>query len=381
MAAQKLSAQPAWAHADDESLDLIFSLLREDAIQLKSSSKGKETEGILSDVEIAAQLYGDDLKRATTYVSDRGIAKSMQEAVQTDADAILEHEQVERVARSDRHIAIARPAGRVQTQNQRHTNPDPLVAGETPELLNKLRSIYVTGTDNATSDASSDGTTKAWSLTTGNNSESSSWGASREPETIPQRSCVACGDMKHFVDLAQAPCRHEYCRECLDHLFRSAMLDESLFPPRCCRQVIPVEAARMILESDFIQQFEEKSIELSTINRIYCHQPACSAFIPTPTIHDGVAQCPECDAQTCVTCKAEMHKGDCPADEALQQVLEVAQQEGWQRCPECNTLIELDIGCYHMTVKLSSVISAQQDGKLANVNTGMKTNYWREPEK
>ncbi|RYC63074.1 hypothetical protein CHU98_g3131 [Xylaria longipes] len=157
--------------------------------------------------------------------------------------------------------------------------------------------------------------------------------------------------MKHFVDLARAPCRHEYCRECLSDLFKTAMVDESYFPPRCCREDIPVDANRLFLSGDLVQQFKKKSIELSTANRIYCYQPSCSTFIPPSTIKDGVALCPECTVQTCITCKGASHKGDCPADGALQQVLQIARQERWQRCPKCSTMVELNTGCFHITCK------------------------------
>ncbi|KAH8156640.1 hypothetical protein CIB48_g11610 [Xylaria polymorpha] len=333
MANQAL-AQPAWSQADDESLSLIFSLLHEDALQVKSRSKGKQAEGALSDADLALQLYAEELKQANMYVSDRRMTKSMQEAVQTDIDALLECQRVESVAQRDRQIAVACSEGRAPRLTQVPIDTHPGVPELESEFLEKLSVIYVTGIDE-----------------TASHSESSSWAASRKPKTIPQRPCTACGDMKHFVDLARAPCRHEYCRECLDNLFQTAMLDESLFPPRCCRQAIPVDANRLFLSGDLVQQFKKKSIELSTLNRIYCHRPTCSTFIPPSTIKDGVARCPKCRFHTCITCKGATHRGDCPADAALQQVLQVAREERWQRCPQCSTMIELNTGCFHITCK------------------------------
>lgn len=52
---------------------------------------------------------------------------------------------------------------------------------------------------------------------------------------------------------------------------------------------------------------------------------------------------------TCVICKANAHTGDCPKDTALQLLFNVADHNDWQRCHACRRLVELDIGCNHMT--------------------------------
>jgi len=61
------------------------------------------------------------------------------------------------------------------------------------------------------------------------------------------------------------------------------------------------------------------------------------------------ATCPDCSTVTCTLCKAASHRGDCPADTVLQQVLQTADENRWQRCYSCRRLVELDIGCNHIT--------------------------------
>ncbi|KAI0809693.1 hypothetical protein GGR55DRAFT_161121 [Xylaria sp. FL0064] len=341
--------QPAWSSVDDESLSLILSLQREDASQVRSTSKGKQAEGTLSDADLALQLYVEDLNRATVFVSDRKMTKSVQSAVQTDTTLLLESEWQERVARCDREIATAQSAGRSQRQIQIPDMNKLSVAEE--QKWETLTSKYIGETDGAKSDDSFYDCADTTSSEIDGQPESSSWAASRAQEAPPRRPCIACADLKNVADLARAPCKHDYCGECLENLFRSAMLDESLFPPRCCRQDIPVDENRLFLGNDLVEQFTQKSVELATPNRTYCHQPTCSAFIPPTMIKDGTAQCPECKARTCETCKGATHAGDCPTDTGLQQVLEIARQERWQRCPKCFTMIELNTGCFHMTCK------------------------------
>ncbi|KAI3323796.1 hypothetical protein HD806DRAFT_495616 [Xylariaceae sp. AK1471] len=342
MAATEVQARPAWSSADDESLCLILDLLREDVRQMASNSKGKQREGVLSDAELALQLYTEDLNQATIYATDRRMTRSIQEAVQADAHILTLSEREERVAGYDRDIATALFAGRALDSARESVNNGPSAAEL--EMVEKLTATFITGTEDE----------EIWTNTETSftepdeKPETSSWAAARKPH---QRPCTACSDMKNLTDLARAPCGHEYCRECLEHLFRDAIVDESLFPPRCCRQAIPVNTNRLYLDGDLVQKFEEKAIELSTPNRTYCHHPPCSTFIPPAKVKDGVAHCPECENQTCVTCKGAAHKGDCPFDEGLQQVLQIANEEGWQRCPKCSTMIALSIGCFHMTCK------------------------------
>ncbi|OTB16198.1 hypothetical protein K445DRAFT_317179 [Daldinia sp. EC12] len=155
--------------------------------------------------------------------------------------------------------------------------------------------------------------------------------------------------MTEIIDLVQAPCGHEYCIHCLEQLFRNAATDESLFPPRCCRQQILLEPNVHLLPGNLVRTFREKEVEFSTPNRTYCHQVTCSAFIHPHMCVDNTAICRACQSRTCITCKGQSHNGDCPHDEELQQVVRLAQTQGWRRCVNCRTMVELNTGCYHIT--------------------------------
>ncbi|KAI0123952.1 IBR finger domain-containing protein [Xylariales sp. AK1849] len=170
-------------------------------------------------------------------------------------------------------------------------------------------------------------------------------------ELPPQRDCVACGEQWNLEDIARAPCQHEYCRDCLERLYRDSMVDETLFPPRCCRQTIPLDENVMLLPESVVDLFRKKSIEFSTSDRTYCHQPQCSTFVPYTACNNDIGTCPDCGAQTCTICKGASHSGDCPHDEQLQQVLGLARTEGWQRCQDCRTMVELNIGCNHISCR------------------------------
>lgn len=59
-----------------------------------------------------------------------------------------------------------------------------------------------------------------------------------------------------------------------------------------------------------------------------------------------------CRRTTCSICKATSHGIlDCPKDEATTAVLTAADEAGWSRCYRCRALVELTIGCYHITCR------------------------------
>lgn len=163
---------------------------------------------------------------------------------------------------------------------------------------------------------------------------------------------------------------HDYCQDCLQTLVTNSLQDEALYPPRCCRQPFKMDDMRLFLSPELISGFHEKKIEFATSNRIYCANPMCSTFLYPANITGDIAECPKCMVYTCrfttcyflacclhitnilvqgTFCKAGAHQGECPQDNATQQVLQLAMGKGWKRCPKCQALVEKGQGCSHMT--------------------------------
>ncbi|KAH8652866.1 hypothetical protein BGZ61DRAFT_575186 [Ilyonectria robusta] len=157
--------------------------------------------------------------------------------------------------------------------------------------------------------------------------ESSQWAASRKQEL---GQCDVCTEQRTAHLITELPCDHKYCQDCVVRLYTDALTGESLFPPRCCRQPIPIDLAKPLLPPRLVGRFRAKEQELNTPNHT----------------------CPNCKATTCVTCKAAAHQGeDCPSDETTQQLPELAQQQSWRQCYSCHRLVELNLGCNHITCK------------------------------
>ena len=167
----------------------------------------------------------------------------------------------------------------------------------------------------------------------------------------PNITCVSCEDQFPPDQAFQAPCTHNYCGGCLGHLHRAAMIDEALYPPRCCNRPMPWDGVRPMVDASLAADFDGKKeeLDLPAGQRTYCSSSTCSKFLGTTHIANGVATCSACNKATCTMCKSARHDGDCPEDEAMQQTRKLAEEEGWRRCNRCKAMIELQFGCYHVT--------------------------------
>ncbi|KAL8999132.1 MAG: hypothetical protein Q9169_001911 [Polycauliona sp. 2 TL-2023] len=345
---------------DDASAALILQLQREVMEELKGSSKGKQRENEVSDIDLAIDLLQQDLQETSTILTDRCMSRSLARAVIEDS-AFLTAE----VAREDAMAHDRLVAQRIEQGGETDCSKGSSGGPELDDLtMARLMALYVSGpTEDETSDPDEqDG------LVTG---ESSRWAAARlGASTFIRHECTSCGEQRRAFETFCTSCGHNYYQGCLSELFKLSTTDETLFPPRCCRQTISLTAARLYLDSDLVQRFQQKAIEFQSIDRTYCSRPTCSAFIPSTGISGERATCPICLQQTCTICKADSHDGHCPQDTATQQLLATAAEERWQRCYSCRRLVELDIGCNHMT--LNSATLVENAGRLALVTNGTR---------
>ncbi|XMA18353.1 hypothetical protein WAI453_011144 [Rhynchosporium graminicola] len=162
--------------------------------------------------------------------------------------------------------------------------------------------------------------------------------------------CTICQDEFPARDLAKLPCGDEYCFTCLVQTFTQSFRDEELYPPRCCQRTIPLRALRTRLTLDITATFLAKEEEFGGKNRVYCSGRGCETFLTADmTVSPDISKCWTCQAETCVKCKTVAHAGDCPKDEAADQLRALAESEGWKSCPGCKRMVELTVGCFHMS--------------------------------
>ncbi|KAH9939856.1 hypothetical protein B0H21DRAFT_794932 [Amylocystis lapponica] len=178
-------------------------------------------------------------------------------------------------------------------------------------------------------------------------------------QRLTGHNCAICMDPIRGVEI-RAPCGDFYDKACILELFQAATRDEALFPPRCCRQNIPLESVRPYMGAALVRLFEEKKVEFGTLKRVYCANQACSRFLGAQIESSfkwwfrRMYTC-SCGTGTCTWCKEKFdttdHHCNTEADRQDQVVLALGEQSGWARCPGCGQLIELNLGCFHMTCR------------------------------
>ena len=332
------------SHVDDASAALILQMQDADLEELLTSSKGKGREGEVSDADLALALFEQDLRDMNGRVADRIMSRSITRAVIMDGSLLSGPMQEEQTAANDR--AMAQRLSENGADNYEDVNNRTSSSMMEESLSARLFGLYINPLKELDADSINYDAEDNDEQST---SESSSWAASRQAHSATAlHECVSCGTKKRLFELLGCPCEHYYCEDCLRTLFRLSLSDETLFPPRCCRQQIPLSFARLYLDSGFVESFQKKSTEFMSSDRTYCYRPTCSSFIPPQYINGDSGICPDCGQLTCIICKGQSHEGDCPQDVGVQQVLELANEQGWQRCYNCRRLVELNHGCNHM---------------------------------
>ncbi|KAG0134774.1 hypothetical protein HOY82DRAFT_635731 [Tuber indicum] len=316
---------------DELSERLVISLQLQDI---------EEVQGDLaaSNDELAFNTYRRYLQDSEQAIIDRRMAESLEEAMRADCDVLTEIASVEGVAKSDRDLALRLQRACEGEASSSDSGSEQWVSAS--DHTSEVSEIAVNEWQARLMLEDQTGVTPG-----------PSWMPTRRE---PQRGCEICFD-KFSVNLTlSAPCGHIYCQSCMKEVFLNACVDETLFPPRCCKREIPFHMAEKVLSGKEVSEFRSKSREYSSKDRTYCCRPTCSEFIPSDWIRGDVGTCPKCFSVTCAMCKKEQHPGDCPQDKSLDLTLELAARSGWQRCKNCHALVEISSGCHHMTCRCSA---------------------------
>ncbi|KAJ9605196.1 hypothetical protein H2200_010586 [Cladophialophora chaetospira] len=339
---------------DSETASLILQLQLADVQELRDRSKDKQRHGELTDDQVALSLLEQDLERVRCVISDRQMTQSIADAVRTDAEAIAGVVQEEEVACED-HTLAHRLNGSDVTSAVR-LQSDAL----NEQVLARLAGQYISeDMGHELFDGTRAGRTRDSAETT--QAESSAEAAhrgGRNPD--PRRlQCVACSENKAYLDVIEVVCGHAYCIPCLQELIDLATKDETLFPPRCCKEPFNMSEVGLFLTKELRDQFDHAKVEFGTRDRTYCSETNCSAFILPDRIEQDTATCPKCLTATCVICKQGAHGGDCPDDPALRETLDLALQ--------------------NVDAARNSAMSVVVDGKSADASSGTRIDCSLEP--
>ncbi|KAJ3758552.1 hypothetical protein EV360DRAFT_43674 [Lentinula raphanica] len=314
------------------SLLLISQLALDDLHGISLTRKGKARDGTaMTDEEYAFKLFEEE---NVTIVENLRTALSLQRAIAADQDILMNISIDELGAVDDHRYAQALSGGQALPEKS-----DAQKALETRQDLDTDSEEAVVSNQTPLPDVGGSKPLR-YVLTA--------------VFTFPKVDCVICADSFRSSTTFQAPCDHYYCIGCLRELVQACVLDESLFPLRCCQKPLPLANVFPLLSSVLRSQFRDKAREFGTLanNRVYCSNPTCSKFLGSSEEFVNDFVCPRCSATTCTLCKQTSHPHEnCTENAALIELKALATEQHWQTCPRCSSIIELNIGCYHMTCR------------------------------
>lgn len=320
----------------DDDIEVLNQQL-EEIVFHNETSKGKHAAHKPSDNELAISIFQADVEAYLGVLCDQKLARSVAAALEKDATIIEQITREEHLAQQDRELALRISCGNIDARYVQESN-ETCVSASAAGSAGRASSMTKKGTVTTAEEEKKDPST----------TDADAHKQSSEELFMKDSRCCVCLEHFRHEDVTSLQCEHSYCHPCLKGLFMRATNDESLFPPRCCRQMIPISLVDAELSDNDRERFENAKIEFSTTERVYCSNSNCAKFIRPSLIQGDRAQCDRCGSITCAMCKRASHVGDCPLDTALQGTLALAQSQGWQRCFACRTLVELDIGCNHM---------------------------------
>ncbi|KAK6506788.1 hypothetical protein TWF481_005248 [Arthrobotrys musiformis] len=161
--------------------------------------------------------------------------------------------------------------------------------------------------------------------------------------------CNICNEPYQNYAVFTLKCNHRYCVECLrNHILHSLSQPGSELP-RCCGEALPLTFAGEILMENELNQLMDRRDAQESSKQISC--VGCKKDLLQGSIKDNSAYCIDCAKFTCIHCGKDLHDGICPEDKDMAMLLETAKKEGWSKCGKCNHLVELTMGCFHMTCR------------------------------
>ncbi|KAL9582159.1 MAG: hypothetical protein Q9203_005612 [Teloschistes exilis] len=229
-------------------LNTFSSLQDDDIANLRNSENGKGRVDDVRDRNVALAMYHQELRHMHQALSERSTR--------------LDHQVADRIIAplSDAMVERDTPVrGRLPTASSSNDSESDFDTETYAKEPNEEYSIDDDPGAIRLSDGGSTGYVNDREEDDHVVAESSHYAAPRAPTPRPRiRNCVACLDRRGYSEnMAMAACGHWYCLACLTGLFESALKDDSLSPPRCCRRD-QLQPSKMSLGKDLYERFQKK---------------------------------------------------------------------------------------------------------------------------
>ena len=127
--------------------------------------------------------------------------------------------------------------------------------------------------------------------------------------TFSRVNCIICHESCRYFETLKTP-----ATTTIAGLVEGFTRDESLFPLRCCQDLIPVAEVLPTLPLILCSLFQQKNAESSVLtrDRLYCSSHNCSTFLGSSEgrLSFSAIKFPRCLVNTCLRCKESAHSGE-----------------------------------------------------------------------
>lgn len=190
------------------------------------------------------------------------------------------------------------------------------------------------------------------------------------PPSITKTTFTCCVCQEDHQEVEPVKIQGDFlCKQCFDdgikpQFFRAAA-NEADYPVRWGGKAVDIAPLRHHFDRAFLKAWTYKTKEYSTPGneRLYCAGTAssqpCGAFLGPQAKHRSTKKCGICQYYTCVDCKASFgsnplnHTCSEPA-QATDPFDDLERGKEYQKCPGCNTPVELQDGCNHITCQMGN---------------------------
>ncbi|CAI2375636.1 unnamed protein product [Moneuplotes crassus] len=150
-------------------------------------------------------------------------------------------------------------------------------------------------------------------------------------------------------------CKHTFCYECLRQHF-SHQIRRKVLQNTCpsCHRAVSEDLAQTVLSSADIGRllsFKRHDMVDKDTDLYWCPQPGCKLYVRAPGVKPGTAHkatC-ECGHTFCTGCHEAWHEGKSCRKFQVRRMGTLVNNKVVKPCPKCDTLIEKNQGCDHMT--------------------------------